>query len=109
MQMVVHKPPPEGITATNTTTNVSCFGANDGQIDLTVTNGTEPYIFDWDNDGTGDNDDDEDLNNLSEGTYNVTITDANGCTQTSSATITAPTAGITATNTTTDVSCLGRR
>ena len=75
------------LTATTTQVNVSCFGGNDGLIDLTVANGVEPYTFDWDNDGTGDNDP-EDLTNLSAGTYSVIITDANGCTQTSSATIT---------------------
>ncbi len=99
--------PSEGITANNTVMNVSCFGENNGEIDLTVTNGTEPYLFDWDNDGTGDNDDTEDLTGLAEGTYNVTITDANGCTQTSSAIITAPSEGINAIIFPNDVSCFG--
>ena len=99
--------PTEGITASNTTTDVFCFGENNGEIDLLVENGTAPYTFDWDNDGTGDDDDTEDLTDLAAGTYSVTITDANGCTQTSAATITAPTEGITASNTTTNISCFG--
>ncbi|HMQ47430.1 MAG TPA: SdrD B-like domain-containing protein [Saprospiraceae bacterium] len=58
--------------------NPTCNGSN-GDIDLQVTGGTSPYTYDWDNDGTGDNDDLEDLNGLSEGTYNVTVTDNLGC------------------------------
>ena len=73
-----------------TVEDVSCFGANDGQIDLTVTNGTAPYTFDWDNDGIGDNDDPEDLTDLPVGTYSVVITDANGCTVTLSVTLNEP-------------------
>ncbi len=55
------------------------FG-NDGSIELTILSGTAPYLFDWDNDGTGDNDDVEDLSGLAGGTYTVIMTDATGCT-----------------------------
>jgi len=71
----------------------------DGAIDLTIINGTEPYTYDWDNDGIGDNDDPEDLTDLPVGTYSVTITDADGCTETSSATITQAPLQITSTST----------
>lgn len=59
--------------------NISCVGENDGVLDLSVSGGTPPYLFDWDNDGTGDNDDPEDLSNLAPGVYNLLITDDNGC------------------------------
>jgi hypothetical protein len=65
-----------------TTTFTSELFGTDGSIDLTVTGGTMPYTFDWDNDGTGDNDDDEDLIDVVAGTYTVTVTDLNGCTTT---------------------------
>ncbi|MBL7896353.1 MAG: gliding motility-associated C-terminal domain-containing protein [Bacteroidia bacterium] len=66
-------------------TNVSCAGAGDGSINLTVSGGTFPYNFVW-NTGLGS----EDLTWLSPGTYSVQITDANGCTAIASAVITEP-------------------
>ncbi|RMG88684.1 MAG: HYR domain-containing protein, partial [Bacteroidetes bacterium] len=78
---------PNGPSVSETHTDVTCPGGNDGAIDLTVSGGTPGYTFDWDNDGTGDNDDPEDLSNLSAGTYNVTVTDAGGCTATASVTV----------------------
>ncbi|UKN01771.1 T9SS type A sorting domain-containing protein [Paracrocinitomix mangrovi] len=75
------------ITLAFATTDVTCAGLSDGEIDMTVTNGNAPISFDWDNDGTGDNDDTEDLTGLIAGTYNVTVTDNDGCTATGSATI----------------------
>ena len=62
------------------TTNVSL--GMDGEIDLSVTNGTPPYLYDWDNDGIGDFDDPEDLTSLDAGTYSVIVTDDFGCSDT---------------------------
>lgn len=55
--------------------DVSCFNGNDGSIDISVNGGTAPYTFAW-SDGSIS----EDLNNLTVGTYEVTVTDGNGCT-----------------------------
>ena len=60
---------------------------NDGSINLTILGGIPPYTFDWSNDGTGDNDDSNDLFGVAAGTYDVTMTDGNGCTVTASATV----------------------
>ncbi|MCK6692233.1 MAG: T9SS type A sorting domain-containing protein [Thermoanaerobaculia bacterium] len=70
-----------------TTTAVSCNGGNDGAIDLTASGGVSPYSFQWNN-GSGD----EDPGGLTAGTYCVTVTDANGCTKTTCATVVQPTA-----------------
>ncbi|OQY96075.1 MAG: hypothetical protein B6D37_02910, partial [Sphingobacteriales bacterium UTBCD1] len=57
--------------------NISCNGGSDGSIDLTVTGGVGPYTYSWT--GTGVNASAEDQTGLAAGTYDVTVTDANGC------------------------------
>ena len=53
---------------------VSCNGASDGFIDVTVTGGTGNYTYDWSNGSTT-----EDVSNVSAGIYSVVVTDENGC------------------------------
>lgn len=65
-------------------TGLSGDGSNDGSIAANVTGGTEPYSFEWSNGST-----DNEIEGLSPGNYSVTVTDANGCTSTASATINA--------------------
>lgn len=86
-QEIVTVTDPGEILPTFNVTGVSCPDLTDGEIDMTVTGGTAPFTFDWDNDGTGDNDDTEDLTGLDDGNYNITITDANGCQGSSMATV----------------------
>lgn len=69
---------PEAITLS---TDVTYEEDATGNVDLTVAGGTAPYTYDWDNDGTGDFDG-EDITGLAAGTYNVVVTDVNGCTET---------------------------
>lgn len=69
-------------------TNPMCGGDSDGSIDMTVTGGTMPFTYQWDNDGTADNDDMEDISGLMAGTYSVTVIDGAGCTATGSVTLT---------------------
>jgi hypothetical protein len=90
------------ITLSTTTTNASSCLANNGTVNLTVTGGNVPFVFDWNNDGHAPPDyDTEDLNNLAPGTYVVTVTDEDGCTATTSISI-GLSSGATVTATVTD-------
>jgi gliding motility-associated-like protein len=69
--------------------NVSCAGATDGSIDVTVTGGTGPYTYAWTLPGSGSSND-EDLVNIGAGVYSLTVTDDNGCSVFVSYTLEAP-------------------
>ncbi|HEY9259018.1 gliding motility-associated C-terminal domain-containing protein, partial [Chitinophaga sp.] len=87
------------IIATVTHDNVLCNGGNTGSIAVAATGGTAPYTYLWSNGATTAT-----INNLAAGTYTATITDANGCNTTVSATVTEP-AVLTFTTTQTNVVC----
>ena len=63
-------------------TDVTCPGATDGRVEASGQGGTTPYVYEWD---TGANT--AVIDGLSPGIYFVTVTDANGCTATSSGTV----------------------
>jgi gliding motility-associated-like protein len=77
-------------TASITVINVGCFGESTGQADLTVSGGTGPYTFLWNNGDVS-----EDLTGIVAGNYMVIVTDANSCTATASETITEPVSALT--------------
>lgn len=54
--------------------NVTCYGGANGAINVTTSGGTTPYTYDW-----GGGVISEDRTGLSEGNYQVSIIDANGC------------------------------
>ncbi len=66
--------------------NISCFGGNDGSLDLTVTGGTIPYGYNWNNGQFNT----QDLQNVPAGTYSVLVSDSNNCTATDAATLSQP-------------------
>jgi gliding motility-associated-like protein len=55
----------------------TCADTKDGRIELTPTGGTAPFQYSWDHGATGPV-----ATGLGAGTYRVTLTDQNGCTQT---------------------------
>ncbi len=66
--------------------DATCFGNQDGSIDISVTGGTLPYTYKW-----SDNESTEDRRNLAPNTsYSVTVIDANGCIETQIITINQP-------------------
>ena len=58
-------------------TNVSCFGGDDGKIELDIVGNTPPYSFLWNNGATNSN-----IENLISGIYTLTVTDSNNCIET---------------------------
>lgn len=58
------------LKVTYATTDVSIKNGNDGSIDLTVSGGETPYQFLWSNEATT-----EDIDQLSAGVYQVTVSD----------------------------------
>jgi uncharacterized repeat protein (TIGR01451 family) len=62
------------LTATISTTDVSCNGGSDGCIFVIATGGTPPYEYQWMNGQIGST-----ICGLSAGIYTVAVTDVNGC------------------------------
>jgi hypothetical protein len=87
----------------NILANVSCNGGSDGSVSATVYGGTGARTYSWSG-GGGTNDV---ANNLTAGTYTLTVKDANGCTAIDSVTITQPASLSLAANTVANVSCNG--
>jgi uncharacterized membrane protein len=98
---------PSPINVVYNKSDASCFGSNTGIIQLIVTGGTPGYSYSWKKNGLSISA--PDLNALSAGTYEVTVTDANACTPvTQTITITEPSAALTISAVKTkDVSCNG--
>lgn len=76
---------PEPLLASLTSTAVDCNGDATGSLELSVSGGTEPYTYAWDNGASTAN-----LQNITAGTYSLTITDDNGCSTSLSGEVTEP-------------------
>ena len=100
LSILVQEPANELLAELTSQTNVSCFGGNDGTIDATVSGGTVPYIYVWDNGAST-----EDINSLNAGTYVLDVTDGNACTAQLSVIITEPTDALASSLTQVDVLC----
>ena len=86
------------ITSTTSTVDVNC--ANAGSATATATNGSGSPTYLWSNGATTAT-----ANNLAAATYTVTITDANGCVGTNTATVNDNSITIMGTTNSSDASC----
>jgi hypothetical protein len=81
---------PSAIGITSFVDPASCNGSADGEIRITpVTGGTAPYTYQWSGGSTATNDN---ITGLTAGSYDLTVTDANGCTANFAFTVTEPAA-----------------
>ena len=87
--------------AISSSTNVSCFGGNNGVATATTSGGTGAITINW---STGQIT--PTASNLLAGIHTVTVTDASGCIASASVTITQP-AALTASITPTNPKCFG--
>ncbi len=90
------------IASASVTSAIDCNGDTDGQITASPSGGTSPYTYSW---NTGETNAIE--TNLGAGTYSVTITDQNGCTDSASVTLTQPTVIIASASVTSALDCNG--
>lgn len=92
--------PASALTATSSFTPVGCNGGSNGTATATPSGGTSAYTYSWSPAGGSSST----TTPLPAGCYTAVITDANGCTTTTSVCITQP-AAISATNTSTNATC----
>jgi gliding motility-associated-like protein len=76
---------PDNITFSVTKNDVLCYGEKTGSATINVSGGVAPYSFLWSN-----NEKNASIQQVPSGSYQVTITDFNGCTKTTSAIINSP-------------------
>ncbi len=92
----------DGPSVSATSTDPSCAG-NDGTITITATGGSGPYQYSIDGGtnfaGTAN------FTGLTQGTYNIEVQDANGCSSTDVVTINANSGSLIVTSTGTNSSC----
>lgn len=81
----IHEPA-TALSVNPTSTNVSCYNGNDGVITMNAAGATPPYAYTW-NPNAGNTDQ---VISLTANTYNVTVTDNNGCSVTNTFNITQP-------------------
>ena len=94
---------PNAINIEGVVTNVGCNTT--GSIVLTVTGGSGGFTYRWSDNAGGVIT--KDVANLNPGTYSVTVTDSNNCTNARSFNITDNVQDMTASGSTTNVNCFG--
>ncbi|MBK8563563.1 MAG: SprB repeat-containing protein [Saprospiraceae bacterium] len=92
---------PPAIIVQLSANDATCFGGDNGNVTSTVSGGSQPLDFLWNNNASTII-----INNLSEGDYCLTVTDDNGCTSTACEAVEQPTE-LQLTTDPTNIGCLG--
>ncbi len=94
--------PSLAVSGTVIISDVNCYGASTGSVNLTAAGGTPAYSFLWSNGAAT-----EDLANVPAGNYSVVITDSKGCTVTVPASVSQPSSAVSGSASVTNVLCYG--
>jgi gliding motility-associated-like protein len=92
---------PAQLISTPTSTAATCGNSN-GTADAVASGGTGPYTYLWSNSQTAAT-----ASSLAGGSYSVTVTDANGCTTTSTVVVANTGAPVVALQSSSNISCFG--
>jgi len=76
---------PSDIQINSNIKNISCYGNNDGEISVLINGGSPEYTYLWSNGELSNN-----INNLQEEIYTLTVVDANNCIKSKTFQITEP-------------------
>jgi hypothetical protein len=102
-QVIVEEP--NDLNLSVETSDVSCYGSQDGVLNVTILGGGNyPYQFNWTNYGNSDS---PNLFNLGAGQYQLEITDNNGCLYYYEFTINSPSQPLIIESTSSLASCYG--
>lgn len=82
--------------------DILCHGGTNGEVNSTVTGGTEPYSYLWNTGATSAN-----IATLPAGPYDVTVTDNHGCVALANIVLIEPAAALALSATHVDVDCHG--
>ena len=93
---------PPVLSANIAATDVTALGASDGSATANPTGGTPGYSYIWSTNATT-----QSITGLAPGDYTVTVTDANGCTNIETASVSAFNCALSATIVPVNVACFG--
>ncbi len=88
--------------STGQATDISCFGGEDGTIELSITHGVAPYTINWNNGMSGST-----ITGLSAGAYLAEVSDQTGCVVVYQVQLTEPTPIELTSSNTVNPSCFG--
>jgi len=97
----MNTPAPCSVSASTSTTGVSCFGGNNGSASVTAT-GSSPFTYLWSPGGSTATS----LSGLTAGNYTVTVTGSGGCTTSATAVVAQP-AQLVASSSAGTIQCAG--
>ena len=88
------------ISISESQTNITCKGSNNGSIAVIANGGTSTYTYSWSSGGNTNT-----IINVIAGIYTVTVTDSNNCTKTKAITLTEPALNLQVNVTSVDADC----